>query len=255
MAERIAGGETLFVERMNARAKELGANNTLFANCTGLPREPQYSCAKDVAIMLKALLQHEEYYQFGKVWLDKFQHPEGRFTEITNTNKLIRFYDGCDGGKTGFTNEAGFCLAATAKRDNLRLISVVIGEESSENRFRDVRAMFDYAFANYTATPIVEKGITLDKKASVVGGKSKELAVYPARSSYTFTRRGEKGNTSIDVRVNKLKAPITQGEVAGELIVYRDGVECDRVDLLAANTIERANFLDRLHEIAREWNH
>ena len=105
--------------------------------------------------MLKSLLNHEEYYQFGKVWLDKFQHPEGRFTEITNTNKLIRFYDGCDGGKTGFTNEAGFCLAATAKRDNLRLISVVIGEESSEIRFRDVRTMFDYGFANFAvAKPV-----------------------------------------------------------------------------------------------------
>lgn len=254
MAERIEGSESLFVEKMNEKAKEIGAENTLFSNCTGLPKEPQYSCAKDVAIMLKNLLKHEEYYAFGKVWMDKFQHPEGRFTEITNTNKLIRFYDGCDGGKTGFTNEAGFCLAATAKRDNMRLISVVIGEESSDTRFCDVRTMFDYAFANYTATPIVEKETPIDEMVAVIGGKDKELAVYPARSSYVFTRRGEKDNTSIDVRLNKVKAPIAQGEKVGELIVYRDGVECDRVDLLAANTIVRANFLDRLREIAREWN-
>ena len=254
MAERIAGSESLFVEKMNEKAKEIGAENTLFANCTGLPKEPQYSCAKDVALMLKALLNHEEYYQFGKVWLDKFQHPEGRFTEITNTNKLIRFYDGCDGGKTGFTNEAGFCLAATAKRDNLRLISVVIGEESSDIRFRDVRTMFDYGFANYTATPVVEKEIPLAERVKIAGGKEKELTVYSERSSYTFTRRGEKANVYTEVRFDKVKAPISQGERIGETIIYRDGVECDRVPLLAANGVEKANFLDRLREIAQEWN-
>ena len=149
LAERIAGNESVFVDRMNERAKGLGANDTLFANCTGLPKEPQYSCAKDVALMLKELLKNEEYYAFGKVWLDKFAHPQGRYTEITNTNKLVRFYDGCDGGKTGFTNQAGFCLAATAKRGGMRVISVVIGEQDSKTRFDDVRSMFDYAFANY----------------------------------------------------------------------------------------------------------
>ena len=142
MAETVCGNESLFVERMNERAKELGANNTLFANCTGLPREPQYSCAKDVAIMLRHLLKFEKYYEYGTVWTDKFSHPEGRFTEITNTNKPVRFYDGCDGGKTGFTNQAGFCLAATAKRNDLRVIAVVIGEENSKQRFDDVRTCF-----------------------------------------------------------------------------------------------------------------
>ena len=254
LAERISDSESLFVDKMNEKAKEIGAENTLFANCTGLPQEPQYSCAKDVALMLKNLLNHEKYYEFGKVWLDKFQHPEGRFTEITNTNKLIRFYNGCDGGKTGFTNEAGFCLAATAKRDNLRLISVVIGEESSEARFRDVRAMFDYGFANYTATPIVEKDIPLEESASVIGGKAKEVKVYAERSSYTFMRRGEKASVTIDTRFDKVKAPISAGEKVGELVIYRDGVECDRLNLLAANGVEKANFLDRLREIAHEWN-
>ncbi len=254
LAERIAGSESLFVEKMNEKAKELGAENTLFANCTGLPKEPQYSCAKDVALMLKALLQHEEYYQFGKVWLDKFQHPEGRFTEITNTNKLIRFYEGCDGGKTGFTNEAGFCLAATAKRDNMRLISVVIGEESSDLRFKDVRAMFDYGFANYMAVPVLEKGQALTETATIKGGKVKEIKVYPERSSYAFTCRGEKANVSTDVRFDKVKAPIEAGTKVGEVIVYRDGVECDRVDLLAESAVVKANLFDCLREIAREWN-
>ena len=139
LAERIAGSESLFIEKMNNRARELGAENTLFANCTGLPKEPQYSCAKDVALMLRELLTHQKYYEFSKVWLEDFSHPDGRVTTMTNTNKLIRFYEGCDGGKTGFTNQAGFCLAATAKRGDMRLVSVVIGAESSDKRFESTK--------------------------------------------------------------------------------------------------------------------
>ncbi len=253
MAERIAGSESLFVDKMNEKAKEIGAANTLFSNCTGLPKEPQYSCAKDVAIMLKSLLKHEKYYEFSKVWLDKFTHPEGRYTEITNTNKLVRFYDGCDGGKTGFTNEAGFCLAATAMRNNLRVISVVIGEESSENRFRDVRSMFDYAFANYTANTIVEKEKVMQETVSVNGGKEKELTIYPERSAYALAKRGVAANVSYSLDCKKIKAPIEKGECVGELILYKDGVEIDRIELLAAQSIEKANFFDRLREIAQNW--
>ena len=253
MAERIAGSESLFVDKMNEKAKKIGATNTLFANCTGLPKEPQYSCAKDVAMMLKSLLEHEKYYEFSKVWLEKFAHPKGRFTEITNTNKLVRFYDGCDGGKTGFTNEAGFCLAATAMRDNLRVISVVIGEESSENRFQDVRTMFDYAFANYTAKMIVEKGKTIQETIMVDGGKVKTLTVYPERSAYALAKRGVVDNVSYSLDCQKRKAPIEKDERVGVLIIYKDGVEIDRIELLAAQTIERANFFDRLREIARNW--
>ncbi len=254
MAERVAGSESVFVQRMNEKAKELGANDTLFANCTGLPKEPQYSCAKDVAIMLKALLRHELYFEFGKVWMDKFAHPEGRYTEITNTNKLVRFYEGCDGGKTGFTNEAGFCLAATAKRENMRIISVVIGEESSKNRFDDVRTMFDYAFANYTATPILTAGEALEEKARVEGGKQNSIAICPTRSAYAFTKRGEKSKLTIEIQGEKLKAPFAKGTPAGNLLVFKEGVEIDRIPLIALEGVEKATVFDRFQEIARDWN-
>ena len=254
MAERVAGSEELFVDKMNEKAKEIGASNTLFSNCTGLPKEPQYSCAKDVAIMLKHLLLNEEYYQFGKVWLEKFNHPTGRYTEITNTNKLVRFYEGCDGGKTGFTNEAGFCLAATAMRNNMRVISVVIGEENSANRFEDVRTMFDYAFANYTAEVIVEKDKALDEPISVSGGKEKMMMAYPARSVYVVSKRGEKNNVTVETFYSAVKAPVTKGEQIGELVVFKDGVEMDRVPLLASENIEKANFFDCLQDVAKGWN-
>lgn len=254
LAERIAGSESVFVEKMNEKAKEIGANDTLYANCTGLPKEPQYSCAKDVAIILKNLLKHEEYYEFSKVWMDKFQHPQGRHTEITNTNKLVRFYDGCDGGKTGFTNDAGFCLAATAKRGDMRIISVVIGEESSQNRFDDVRTTFDYAFANYTLTPIVEAGKQLEQTVTVTGGKEKTVNAYPERGYFAFNRRGEKGNITIETRLSQPKAPIRKNQPVGEILVYNNGVEVEKITLLAAENVEKANLFDRIQDVARDWN-
>ena len=253
MAEKIAGNEDVFVGEMNKKAKELGANDTLFANCTGLPKQPQYSCAKDVAIMLKSLLKHELYFELGKVWMDKFSHPEGRYTEITNTNKLVRFYDGCDGGKTGFTNEAGFCLAATAKRNNMRIISVVIGEDSSAHRFEDVRTMFDYAFANYTAQSILQIEQPLEEKIDVCGGKTESVTAYPARNVYAFSKRGEKPNITIEKEVSKLKAPIKKGAKIGELLLFKDGVEMERVDLLSGEEVKVASVMDRLKKIARNW--
>jgi D-alanyl-D-alanine carboxypeptidase (penicillin-binding protein 5/6) len=254
LAERIAGSEDIFVAKMNEKAKQLGANNTLFSNCTGLPKEPQYSCAKDVAIMLKELLGHQEYFEYGKVWMDKFQHPKGRYTEITNTNKLVRFYDGCDGGKTGFTNEAGFCLAATAKRNDMRIISVVIGEETSKNRFEDVSTMFNYAFANYSSTPILKAGEILEEKAKVDAGKQKLVSVYAEKSVQVLTKRGEKADISAKIELVTARAPLSQNAKVGEIIVYKDGIEVDRVSLLTADEVREASFFDRLREVARAWN-
>jgi D-alanyl-D-alanine carboxypeptidase (penicillin-binding protein 5/6) len=255
MAERIAGSEEAFTDKMNEKAKDLGADNTLFANCTGLPKEPQYSCAKDVGIMLKALLANDEYYRFGQVWMDKFQHPKGRVTEISNTNKLVKFYDGCDGGKTGFTNQAGFCLAATAKRNDMRVISVVIGEKDSKTRFNDVRTTFDYTFANYSSKTAVDSKNPLDEKANVSGGKIKTLSVRALRDSKIFSKRGSDVGYSTQVFVNKdLKAPIRYGDIVGEIIVFKDGVEIDRVPLVANENVEKATLFDRFKDIANKWS-
>ena len=254
LAERIAGNDSLFVERMNDRAKELGCEDTLFANCTGLPKEPQYSCAKDVAKMLGELIKHDEYFTFGKIWMDKFQHPENRFTEISNTNRLVKFYDGCDGGKTGFTNEAGFCLAATAMRNGMRIISVVIGEPSSKIRFKEVSDSFDYAFANYTMKKVVSAERNLDG-IGVSGGKEKRVDVRPQRDGYIFLKRGEKEDCTVEIELGQsLKAPVSKGENAGTLIIYRSGVEYDRIPMVTAACVEKAGYLDALRDVAQDWN-
>lgn len=254
MAERVCGSESVFVDKMNRRAAELGMSNTLFANCTGLPKQPQYSCAKDVAIMLKELLKHDEYYEFGKVWMDKFQHPQGRYTEISNTNKLVRFYDGCDGGKTGFTNEAGFCLAATAKRKDLRVISVVIGAESSDIRFGGVREMFDYTFANYENAIVYKAGEALEENGYVSNGKQKSLPFAPAEDITAFRKRGAKSDVLCKIELGKLKAPIQKGDCVGEMVVYVKNVENRRVPLIALENVDKAKLWDKIKEVALSWN-
>ena len=149
MAERIAGSQANFVDKMNEKASELGMNNTVFVNCTGLPQAGQYSCARDVGVMFSKLLEHKDYYKFSKIWTDVVMHPNDRKTEISNTNKLIRFYKGCDSGKTGYTNEAGHCLTASAVRNDMRLVGVVICASNSKERFSDVSNMFNYGFDNF----------------------------------------------------------------------------------------------------------
>jgi D-alanyl-D-alanine carboxypeptidase (penicillin-binding protein 5/6) len=255
MAEKIARNEYAFTEKMNQRAKELGANDTLFSNCTGLPQEPQYSCAKDVGIMMRALLKNKEYFEFGKVWLDKFAHPKGRYTEITNTNKLVRFYDGCDGGKTGFTNQAGFCLAATAKRNDMRVISVVIGEENSKQRFDDVRTTFDYAFANYELKTVIDCSAPLEKTVEAVGGKQKRVAVAPVRNVYAFVQRGTLPVIQVETNVTtSVKAPVEKGAEVGEIVVYKDGVETDRIAVVTMEESGCAGIFDKFRDVSDMWN-
>ncbi len=254
MAERVAGSEAAFIERMNTRAKELGAENTLFSNCTGLPKDPQYSCAKDVSIMLRELVKHEKYFELTRVWTENFCHPDGRETIMTNTNKLVRFYQGCDGGKTGFTNEAGFCLAATAKRGNTRIISVVIGASSAKSRNAQVSALFDDAFANYESQTILEAGEILDQTVGVGGSRVKEVGVKAEDALSAFTKRGETHTYTVDVKLETLSAPVTAGQSAGEAILLCDGKEIARTRLLCANDAPAYTYWDAFREAANHWN-
>lgn len=254
MAEYIAGSDDAFVEKMNGRAKELGCENTLFSNCTGLPKEPQYSCAKDVAKMLKELVSNEKYFSFSKIWTDDFKHPEGRTTLITNTNKLIRRYSGCDGGKTGFTNQAGFCLAATATRGDMRIISVCIGAQTSEKRFDAVSGMFDYAFANYSQHEILPAGQAITQKLNVKNAKTKSVEVAPEYAAKYFAKNGEsEGEITYTVNFLSVKAPFEKGTRVGELTVFRNGAEYIKIPLVSLENVEKATFGDYFRRVADGW--
>lgn len=254
VAEKISGSEDVFVARMNEKAAELGMDNTLFANCTGLPKDTQYSCAADVAVMFANLIKHAEYFDYSRIWLEDFAHEGGRTTSMTNTNKLIRSYNGCDGGKTGFTNEAGFCLAATAKRENLRFVSVVLGADSSEHRFKSVSKMFDYGFANYNNKIILDKTITLNDDFAVKGGKKTEFQVMPAEDVYLFCKRGEEPEATFRIIADGVKAPVAKGQPVGRIEVFKNGVLYKTVTVVSAEDVKKANYLDRLKEVSDGWS-
>lgn len=253
LSETVAGGEDEFVARMNKKAADLGCADTLFANCTGLPRETQYSCAKDVAVMFSNLIKYENYFNYSKIWLEDFVHPDNRTTSMTNTNKLIRKYSACDGGKTGFTNEAGFCLAATARKNSLRLISVVLGASSSDDRFKSVTKMFDYGFANYTNKIVLDKSVNLNDDFAVRGGKRDCVSVRPEENSYVFTKVGEAPEITHKVIAYEVKAPVKVNQVVGKIEVYKNGVLSDTVNVVASENVEKAGFGDYFKNIAESW--
>ncbi len=253
VSESISGSEESFVALMNKRAEELGCNDTLFANCTGLPKEPQYSCAKDVAVMFTNLIKNEEYFKYSKIWLEDFNHPDDRTTSITNTNKLIRKYSACDGGKTGFTNQAGFCLASTAVKDSMRLVSVVLGADSSDNRFKSAISMFDYGFANYKNRVVLDKDVNLNDKFTVECSRKNSICVRPARSSYVFSAIDSTPDITRNVIAYDIKAPIKKGDIVGKIEVYKDGILCDTVDLVAAEDADKATYGDFFKQVARGW--
>ena len=253
VSESISGSEESFVAQMNKRAEELGCTDTLFANCTGLPKETQYSCAKDVALMFTNLIHNEEYFKYSKIWLEDFHHPDDRTTSITNTNKLIRKYSACDGGKTGFTNQAGFCLASTAKKDNMRLVSVVLGADSSDDRFSSTINMFKYGFANYKNRVVLDKDVNLNDKVAVFGSKKQDISVKPARSSYVFSAIDSTPDVERNVITYEVKAPLKKGDVVGKIEVYKDGVLFDTVDVVAAEDAEKATYGDFFKRVSRDW--
>lgn len=253
MAERIAGSESLFVKKMNARARELGMNDTMFVNCTGLPAAGQYCCARDAAVMLSELMRHEEYFGFSRIWMDEMHHSGGRVTEMANTNKMIRSYQGCDAGKTGYTAEAGFCLAASAARGNMRTVAVVIGASDSKTRFAGIKALFDYGFANFTNKVAVEDRVLDDALCAVSGGKQKQVCVRPARASYVFCSKDDTDEIFCETVLQTLKAPVAVGDRAGEIVVYKNNTEVDRVPLLSNDEVLRSGYLDSLRDVADNW--
>lgn len=255
ISERIAGSEEAFVERMNERARELGAENTLFANCTGLPREPQYSCAKDVALMLRELLKHEPFFDYAGIRLEDFRHPDGRVTTMTNTNKLLRKLEGCDGGKTGFTQEAGFCLAATAKRGETRLVCVVIGAESSDARFECTARLLNETFATHERRVVAAADRPMENALAVRGSRSDRIGYAPERSLGIFVKKGEKADVRTELILPAdVRAPVMRGDRVGEAVLLRDGVEIDRCALISLDDAPRYSYGEAFREGAHLWN-
>ncbi len=253
LAERIAGSEEGFVDMMNKKAAALNMNNTNFVNCTGLPAAGGYSSAKDVSIMFNKLIKYDLYHEYSKIWLEDYVHPDGRTTTLTNTNKLIRFYQGCNGGKTGFTNEAKFCLAVSAERNGLNVISVLIGGNDSKTRFDESRKLLDYGFANYRIEVLAKCGIVLGN-ANVSGGKERCVGYAPKTDLALLLSRSEKVKMSTVTELCDIIAPVNEGDTIGKIYgVSEDGTILCESDLVAVNSVEKAGYGDSVRNILSNW--
>ena len=245
MAEKIAGSEEEFVKRMNAKALDLGLKNTKFQNCTGLPTTDHYSSAYDMAMMAKELLKHEEITEFTSLYESYLREDTDKKFWLVNTNKLVKFYPGVDGLKTGFTHEAKYCLTATAKKDNLRVIAVVFGAENPKERNTQVTQMLDYAFANYQARPVYKKNQPLALLKIEKGQKKKVSLV----TSDTVSLLNKKGDDNVNIRPNielqkDVQAPIKKGEQLGTLKMIKDDKVISETPLIASKDVKRASWFD-----------
>lgn len=248
LAELVAGSEEAFVDRMNARAEELGMENTHFMNATGLDEEGHVSTARDIALMSRALLQYPLISEYSKIWMSSLRSGE---TQLVNTNKLIRFYNGCTGLKTGTTDGAGSCLSASATRKGLSLIAVTLGSPTSAERFSAARGLLDYGFANYIKAPIPPlEGIG---PVHVTRGVEDQVQVQANQPDSVIIRSGQQVKITQEPELaEEVEAPVEAGQRLGKVAVKMDGELLLEYDLVAATPIERMTFLTALKFLLNE---
>ncbi|MEH7822444.1 D-alanyl-D-alanine carboxypeptidase family protein [Bacillus altitudinis] len=241
MAEHIAGSEEQFVEQMNKKAKELGLTSTVFQNPTGLPEKDHYSTAHDMAKMAKELLKYEEITKFTGVYEDYLRQNTDKKFWLVNTNRLIKFYPGVDGVKTGFTGEAKYCLTASAKKGNMRVIAVVFGASTPKDRNAQVVKMLDYAFSQYTTHPLYKRGQDV-AEIKVSKGKKKKIQLVTSEPISLLTKKGE----NVDQIKKEIKltqdvtAPFSKGTKLGTIILKKDGKVLHESPVEAKEDMEKA---------------
>ena len=238
MAEHLSGSESLFVDRMNRRAEELGMKDSHFTNCSGLFDDgDHYTSAYDVALMSRELIKHDMIKDFTTIWMDSIRGGE---FELSNTNKLVHSYPGCTGLKTGYTSSAMYCLAATAERDGVEYIAVVMHAESSESRNRDARTLLDVGFANYSLCPLRMEQPLPELKVEL--GRAESVSLEYGGEAYALVE-GKGQTPEYDLRLKKtVQAPVRAGEALGELTVRIRGQVVETVPILAAEDVERVGF-------------
>jgi len=236
LAEHVAGSEAAFVERMNQRAAELGMENTTFLNCTGLPAQGHLTCAYDIALMSRELvLNHPDIREFTTIWMDTLR--DGTF-QLSNTNRLIFYYEGATGLKTGYTDTALYCLSATAERDGMELISVVMHGTTSNDRFESAKSLLNYGFATYSLTPVYPDQALAP--VEVLLGEQSSVQPITARECTILLEKSKAGSVTTQLTLaDSVEAPVEAVQKLGELQVYVDGELTDTIDLVAAQEVPR----------------
>ena len=244
MAEYISGSEKEFVKLMNNKVKELGLKNTKFKNSTGLDEDGHYSSAYDMGIIARNLLMHEEILKFSSVYEDYLREDTENKFWLVNTNKLVRFYKGADGLKTGHTDAAKYCLAATAKKDNMRLIAIVLGEENGKVRNSETMALLDYGF-NTKKVTILKKKNQVIKKIKFDKGNKESIKIKPKYDVGILEDKQTSGNKyNYNIKINNLKLPMKKGDTVGRITVTKNNKKITSVDLVSDTNFKKLNFLE-----------
>jgi D-alanyl-D-alanine carboxypeptidase (penicillin-binding protein 5/6) len=243
LAERVSGSEEQFVKRMNIRAKDLGLKNTNFINATGLTADNHYSSAYDMSLIAKELVKHEKILEFTSTYEDYLRKDTKSPFWLVNTNRLVRFKEGVDGLKTGFTDEAGYCLTATMKKDNMRLITVVMKEENTSKRSADTTKMLDYGFNIYMVQTILDEKTTIEKK-KVELGKTLTTEIVPKENITILNKKSDdQKNITYKTNINKIIAPVKKGDKVGTIDIIEDNNIISTIDATVKEDISKANFL------------
>ena len=253
LAEFVAGSEDVFVSKMNKMAENLGLKDTHFANSTGLPAENHYSTAHDIAIIYKTMCNNKLYKKFSKIWMEDFIHPSGRKTGLVNTNRLVKTFDGIEGGKTGYTDAAKFCLTASASRSSLRLIGVVIGATDSKTRFAEMSKLLNFGFSNYANKLIVNSEVPV---TNVKINKSKNsVDIFAENDIYKLIEKTDTSTFKTDFRINEdIKAPLKAGDKVGTIYVLdQNNMVLDEINLIVKTNVECEKWVDSLKKIVNAW--
>lgn len=255
MAEHISGSEEEFVKLMNKRAKELGANDSNFVNPNGLPAEGHVTSAHDLAIISRELLKHEKIFGFISQYMIKVYvgKKNNVMRELVNKNKLLRFYNDVDGIKTGWTEDAGYCISVTAKRNNLRLISVVMGSPKVDIRNKEARKLLDYGFANFNSFMVAKRGDKIQEVKVSKGSSLKVNAVTESDISVLLNKGEEKNIKKTATLPEVLKAPIAKGDKIGELVISINDTEVGRHNLVCDSDVGKSSFMNNLRNSFIYW--
>ena len=243
LAEYIGGTEEKFIKMMNDKVKELGLSNTNFVNVHGLDDENHYSCPYDMAMIASELLKHEEILEYSSIYEEYLKKNDGSSVWMVNTNKLIKYYNGLDGLKIGYTKLAGYNLTATAKRNDMRLISVVMGEETSEARSKDTIELLDYGFNNYKLKTIYNKDTYLGE-VKVKNGKKDYVELKLVNDVTDLNSIELDPKYDYKLKINEITAPIYVGDIVGKLLLYKDGKKYKEFDITVKETVKKANMWD-----------
>ena len=244
MAEKIAGTEDAFVNMMNNRVKELGLKDTNFKNPHGLDTANHYSSAYDMAMIAKELVKHEEVFKYTSIYEDYLRQNTDKEIWLVNTNKLVRFYDGVDGLKTGYTAGAGYCLTATAKKNGMRIIAVAMGEPDSKTRNAEITSMLDYAFAQYEIETVLSTDSVLGKR-KVEKGKDEYVTIVPTKNiNLLYKKTDDRKNVTYDVKIDSLKAPIKKGDIVGKVEIKDGNNILNTIDVTVNNDVKKANVFE-----------